>query len=116
MKKNYKIGDRIFFECYDGTIETAIVVDTKDQVYVDDNGKEVPYKQLILEKGDGWSSGIEDYNCISPNSPKCKELIKKYKEFDKQKDKIISSMMDILKCWEPKIQEEILTILQTKIK
>jgi hypothetical protein len=43
-RKKYKVGDRIFFEHYDGTIDTAIVLEIKPESYVDDNGKTVNYE------------------------------------------------------------------------
>ena len=59
--------------------------------------------------------GIEDYNCLSPRNQKCKELAKKYINFDKHKDEIIDSIMNIVSQYDKSIQKDILKILQTKI-
>lgn len=114
--KNYKIGDRIFFECYDGTIETAIVIDIEDKSFLTDKGKEFHYKSLITWREGNCSSAIEDYNCLSKSNPKCKELAKKYAKFDKNKEKIISSLMDIIKPWDKDIQENIVDLLKIELE
>lgn len=114
--KNYKIGDRIFYECYDGSIESSIVVDIKNESYLDDRGREHPYQWLELWRDGNCSSGIENYNCLSPNDPKVKERAKKFAKFDKQKDSIMESLLNILSPWGKEIQEEIIELLKTKLK
>ena len=71
MKRNIKIGDRIYYECYDGTIETSIVTKIEPQTYYD-NGKWVDYNMLFT----GPYSTIEDYNTLAPSNPKVKAYIK----------------------------------------
>lgn len=116
MKRKYKIGDRIFYDCVDGSIKTAIIQDIKEESYIDDKGKEIPYQWLTLDRGDHWSIGIENYNCLFPNNPKCKNLINKYKIFDEHKDDIIHAIMEIMSPFDKCIQEEILKRLELKIK
>lgn len=116
-KRKYKVGDRIFFEPINGTIETAIVLRITDESYINDKGKEVPYQWLTTwESESGKTSvGIEDYSCLSANNPKCKALAAKYEEFDKEKDKIINSILEIMSPWESKIQSEIIDTLKLKL-
>lgn len=113
--KNYKVGDRIFYECYDGTIETDTIIEIKDEFYIDDKGKKIPYQWLTLWRDGNCSSGIEDYNTLSPRDPKCKELVKRFSKFDKQKDEILNSLCDIISPWDKCIQEEILKLLNIKL-
>ena len=77
-RKKYKVGDRIFFECYDGTIGTATVVGIKPETYINDYGKEVGYDWL--ETSD--NSGIEDYNTLPDSDPRVKELQKQLAKQD----------------------------------
>ncbi len=114
--KKYKLGDRVFYECIDGSIKTSIVQDVEEESYIDDKGREIPYQMLIFDKGDHWSICTESYNCLSLNDPRCKHLVKQYEQFDSQKDKIISSIMEIMSPFRKSIQEEILELLRFKIK
>lgn len=113
--RKYKVGDRIFYECYDGSIESSIVIDIRNESYLDDRGREHPYQRLTVWREGNCSSGIESYNCLSSSDPKYKELVKKFAKFDKQKDSIMDSIMDILSPWEKEIQEEIFELLKMKI-
>lgn len=112
----YKVGDRIFYEYYnDGSIGSSIVIAIKEEFYFDDRGRKHSYQWLELWRDGNCSSGIENYNCLSPNDPKCKELVKKFAKFDKQKDSIMNSIMDILSPWEKEIQEEIMELLKLQL-
>ena len=112
----YKIGDRIFYESYaDGRIYSEIVIDVEEKSYLDDRGRKHLYQWLTLWRDGSCSTGIENYNCLSPKDPKVKELAKKFAKFDKQKDSIIDSIMDILSSWEKEIQKEIIELLKLKI-
>lgn len=114
--KNYKVGDRIFYECdSDGCIYSEIVIEVKDEFYIDDKGKKIPYQWLTLWRDGNCSSGIENYSCLSSTDPKVKELAKKFARFDKQKDSIIESLLNIFSPWEKEIQEEIMELLKLKI-
>ena len=116
-RRKYKVGDRIFFEHADGTIDTAIVLKTTEQSYIDDNGKEVSYQWLTTWEGERGkvSFGIEDYSCLSSSNPKCKVLAAKYKKFDKEKDKTINSILEIMFSQQSKIQSEIIDTLKLKL-
>ena len=114
MEKKYKVGDRIFYECYDGSVNTSIVIDIKDRSYTTDRGKEIPYQWLVFWRDDNYSSGIESYNCLSPNNPKCKSLAQQFARFDKKKDEVIDSIIEIMSPWESKIQLEIIDTLKLK--
>lgn len=116
-RRKYKVGDRIFFEHTDGTIDTAIVLKTTEQSYIDDNGKEVSYQWLTTWENESGkaSCGIEDYFCLSSINPKCRVLAAKYEKFDKEKDKIINSILEIMSPWESKIQSEIVDTIKLKL-
>lgn len=112
----YKVGDRIFFEAeYDDLIHSEIVIEVTEEFYLDSRGRKHPYQWLTLWREDNCSSGIEDYNCLSPSNPKVKELAKKFAKFDKQKDSIMDSIMNILSPWDKEIQEEILELLKLQL-
>lgn len=114
--KKYKPGDRIFYENdSDGCIYSEIVIDVAEEYYLDDRGRKHPYQWLTLWREGNCSSGIENYDCLSPNDPKVKELAKKFTKFDKQKDSIINSIMEILSPWEEEIQKEVIDLLKSKI-
>ena len=78
----YKVGDRIFFEYYDGTIGTATVLEIKPESYVDDNGKTINYDMLITWKSGNCSSCTEDYNTLPLSDPRVKELQKQLAKQD----------------------------------
>lgn len=114
--KNYKIGDRVFYKCFDESIKSSIVIDVKEESYLDDKGRKHPYQWLTLWRDGNCSSGIENYNCLSPSNPKCRELAKKFAKFDKQKDSIIDSLLNILSPWGKETQKEIIELLKTQLK
>ena len=115
--KKYKVGDRIFYEYYDdGTIGSSIILEVEDKSYLDDRGKKIPYQWLTLWREGNCSSGIENYNCLSPNDPKVKELAKKFAKFDKQKDSIMDSLLNILSPWGKETQKEIIELLKIQLK
>lgn len=114
--KKYKVGDRIFYESYpDGNVYSEIVIDVREESYLDDRGRKHPYQWLTLWRDGNCSSGIENYNCLSPSNPKVKELAKKFAKFDKQKDSVMDSIMNILSPWEKEIQEEIFELLKLQL-
>ena len=75
MKRNIKVGDRIYYECFDNTIGTAIVTKIEPRTYDWDNGKRYNFNMLST----GPYTAIEDYNTLSPSNPKVKAYIKKMK-------------------------------------
>lgn len=89
-RKNYKIGDRIFFEYYDGTIGTAIVLEKKPESYIDDKGRTINYDMLITWKSGSGNccSGTEDYNTLPYSDPRVKALKKELKKQDEFADEI----------------------------
>lgn len=74
MQRNIKVGDRIYYECYDGTIGTSIVTKIEPRTYCD-NGKRSDYNMLFT----GPHTCIEDYNTLAPSNPKVKAYIKEMK-------------------------------------
>ena len=74
MQRNIKVGDRIYYEYYDGTIGTSIVTKIEPQTYLG-NGKEYDYNMLYT----GPCTAIEDYNTLAPSNPKVKAYIKEMK-------------------------------------
>ena len=74
MQRNIKVGDRIYYEYYDGTIGTSIVTKIEPRAYWD-NGKRFDYNMLFT----GPHSAIEDYNTLAPSNRKVRTYIKKVK-------------------------------------
>ena len=74
MKRNIKVGDRIYYECYDNTIGSAIVTKIEPRTYWD-NGKRYDFNMLFT----GPHSVIEDYNTLAPSNPKVRTYIKEVK-------------------------------------
>ena len=72
MKRNIKVGDRIYYECYDGTIETSIVTKIEPRTYLDSG-----YDFNMLYTGP--HTCIEDYSTLAPSNPKVKAYIKEVK-------------------------------------
>ena len=75
MQINIKVGDRIYYECYDGTIGTSIVTKIEPRTYWDNNGERFNYNMLFT----GPYSAIEDYNTLSPSNRKVRAYIKEVK-------------------------------------
>ena len=80
MTKQRKVGDRIFYTKYDGTIGTAIikriepVIDTDMDKYGNrlKEGKMFEYNEYYT----GLNTVIADYSCLSDNDPRVKEYRK----------------------------------------
>ena len=77
--KQRKVGDRIFYECYNGTIGTATIKKIESVESPFDkkgnylkNGKK--YKFNYYHTSD--TEAIEDYNCLSNNDPRVKDFCK----------------------------------------
>ena len=82
--KKYKVGDRIFFDCYDGTIGSATIISIEPRVYINDYNKEVCYDWLNTSD----NSGIEDYETLPYSDPRVKTLMKELKKQDSLADEI----------------------------
>lgn len=74
MKRNIKVGDRIYYECIDETIGSAIVTKIEPRTYWD-NGKKHDFNMLYT----GSYTCIEDYGTLAPSNPKVKAYIKERK-------------------------------------
>ena len=77
--KRRKVGDRIFYENYDGTIGTATIKNIEPSESVFDkkgnylgNGKK--HKFNYYHTSD--TEAIEDYNCLFDNDPRVKAFCK----------------------------------------
>ena len=75
MQRNIKVGDRIYYECYDGTIGTSIVTKIESRTHLLINGIKYDYNMLFT----GPHSAIEDYNTLSPSNRKVRAYIKEVK-------------------------------------
>ena len=75
MQRNIKVGDRIYYEYYDGTIGTSIVTKIEPRTYLVINGIKYDYNMLFT----GPHSAIEDYNTLSPSNRKVRAYIKEVK-------------------------------------
>jgi hypothetical protein len=71
----------------------------------------VPFKWLAVDE----YSSIEDYNCLSYNSPEIKELRKQYNSFDKAKPKLITDISKILSPYSKDLIESLLKELEVII-
>ena len=74
MQRNIKVGDRIYYECYDNTIGSAIVTKIEPRTYWD-NGKMYDFNMLFT----GPYTCIEDYNTLAPSNPQVKTYIQERK-------------------------------------
>lgn len=114
--KDYKVGDRIFYETYpEKEIRTDIVKKVEEDSYRNDKGKEIPFKWLVLWENGYYSSGIEDYNCLPYSDPRVKDFAKKFERFDKEKDAIMDSIIDMLSPYDKSMQVEIIDMLKIKL-
>ena len=86
MRRDIKVGDRIYYECYDGTIGTSIVTKMEPRTYLD-SGKRFDYNMLFT----GPYSAIEDYNTLAPSNRKVRAYIKEVKA--KRKDLINEALV-----------------------
>ena len=109
--KKYKVGDRIFYKNFDGTIGTDIVIKVEEQEREDEKGR--PYKFQWLEVDE--YSGIENYNCLSPRNPQCAAIARKYAKFDKVKGELLTMLQNVLSPWPMELQRFLLKELQTRI-
>lgn len=115
-RKNYKVGDRIFYETYPNReICTDTIKRIEDKFYLSDKGRKMPFKWLVLWESGNCSSGIEDYNCLPDNDPRVKELSKGLKEFDKEKKNIIDSIVNILSPYGSLAQIEVIDLLKIRL-
>jgi len=77
--KKRKVGDRIFYEKYDGTIGTATIkeIEPRESVFNKKGeylGVGKKFKFNYYHTSD--TEAIEDYNCLSDNDPRVKEYRK----------------------------------------
>lgn len=75
MQRNIKVGDRIYYECYDNTIGSAIVTKIEPRTYLVLNGKRYDFNMLFT----GPYTCIEDYNTLAPSNRKVRTYIKEVK-------------------------------------
>lgn len=75
--KQRKVGDRIFYEKFNGEIGTAIIKKIEDAEYKESQGYGKPDKVVKYKKYyTGFNEYIEDYGCLSDNDPRVKEYCK----------------------------------------
>lgn len=75
MQRNIKVGDRIYYEYFDGRIGSAIVISIIPEITTDIHGKVFSFNRLRT----GPHTCIEDYNTLAPSNPKVKAYIKEMK-------------------------------------
>lgn len=109
--KKYKPGDRIFYEGYDGSIESSIVLEVEEKEYEADKGYPVKYQWLKTDE----YTGIENYCCLPINSPKIKDIKEKYVFYDKKKPTLIASIEKVLSPLTYELKIELLKELQVKL-
>jgi hypothetical protein len=109
--KKYKPGDRIFYECYDKSIRTDIVLSVEEKEYLSEQGYPVKYQWLNIDE----YSGIENYICLPQNDPRVKELVKQYATFDKAKPSIIQTISDLLAPYSIELKKQLLKEIEVKL-
>ena len=76
MKKEYKVGDRIFLEYWDNKeVFDCIVTDIEPRTY-EYNGEVIHFNMLHT----GPHTMTEDYNCLDENDPKVIEYKKTHED------------------------------------
>ena len=75
MQRNIKIGDRIYYEYFEGSIGSAVVTGIIPETTTDFYGKVFSFNRLLT----GPHTCIEDYNTIAPSNPKVKAYVKEMK-------------------------------------
>lgn len=85
MKRKFKLGERVFYKCYDGQIESGIITGIEDSVYQNERNEDIPFKMLHIEK----YGVLEDYNVLAKNNEEAAQLKLKYKTADKIIKKIM---------------------------
>lgn len=93
MARDIKVGDTIFYKCYDGTIGSAIVRDIQPKEYEDWlTKKKIQYNWLRTSE----YSGIEDYNTLAPSNPKVRAYMKAKKvEMEAKRAKMIEYVFGV---------------------
>lgn len=78
--KQRKVGDRIFYQNYDGTIDSAIIkrIEPVVDIHMDKYGNRLKGGKVFKrnEYYTGVNTVIEDYNCLSDNDPRVKDFCK----------------------------------------
>lgn len=78
--KQRKVGDRIFYDKYDGTIGTAIIkrIEPVVDIHMDKYGNRLKGGKVFKynEYYTGVSTVIADYSCLSDNDPRVKAFCK----------------------------------------
>lgn len=104
MKRKFKIGERVFYKCYDGQIESGIITGIEDSTYQNEKNKNIPFKMLHI----GKYGAIEDYNILPKNNEEAVQLKLKFKTADK----IIKKIMKMIQPFNKATIEYIIENLQ----
>jgi len=90
-KRDYKVGDRIFFEYWDDkSIGEAVVRDIEHRSYDTDDGGTIEFNFLHT----GSHTAIEDYNCIPEDDPRVVEYKKTHDDPRNFEEKFMSFMKE----------------------
>lgn len=79
MKRKFKLGERVFYKCYNGQIESGIITGIEDSTYQNERNEDIPFKMLHI----GKYGILEDYNVLPENNKEVAELKLKFKTADK---------------------------------
>ena len=74
MRKK-SVGDRVYFECYDGSIDSAVILDIEEMH--GDTGRGYPETYYMYKTGP--YTVIENYMCLADSNPRVKKYLKENK-------------------------------------
>ena len=104
MKRKFKIGERVFYKCYDGKIESGIITGIEDSIYQNKRNEDIPFKMLHI----GKYGILEDYNVLPKNNEEAAQLKLKYKTADR----IIKKIKKMIRPFDKATIEYIIENLQ----
>lgn len=87
-KKN--VGDRIYYESFDGSIGTAVITRIREQ----EGSKKYGQPDIYYIYETGPCSIIESYNCLADSNPKVRKYISENKHMIGFEDAFVTWMRD----------------------
>ena len=85
-RKDYKVGDRVYYEVFGGGIGSGIIKKIENSYYINDWRKVRYFKYLWLDE----MTTLEDYNALPYSDPRVKALQKQYQRADKIANELLN--------------------------